>query len=166
MLTRWWRLRRQERLKESINCGASLFGSRDRQQHFIGLLMYLEPQERTALPYLLHHVPHALRRLRPIPKSQCEIGASHAPVGPGAATDCTSRPESADSTVIHSDPALERRDSVMQADRPPCAIRGVPRRSSPNPELSAGTDYGFVEACSFVRGIWRTGCTSWPCCGC
>ena len=63
------------------------------------------------------------------------------------------------------DPPLERRDSVMQANRPPHQF-AVCRKELPNPEPSAGTDYGFVEACSFVRGIWRTGCTSWPCCGC
>jgi hypothetical protein len=40
----------------------------------------------------------------------------------------------------------------MQADRPPRRF-AVYRKELPNPEPSAGTDYHFVEACSFVRGM-------------
>jgi hypothetical protein len=61
--------------------------------------------------------------------------------------------------------------------RPPIPIEGggvphhrarfaVCRKELPNPEPSRRDDHGFVEATSLVRGIWRTGCTSWPCCGC
>jgi hypothetical protein len=39
---------------------------------------------------------------------------------------------------IHSDPPLERRDSVMQADRQPCAIRGVPQGAAEPRTLPAG----------------------------
>ena len=66
-------------------------------------------------------------------------GDPHAPAGPSAATDGAIPAEQpvpawhTGSTPIHSDPALERRDSVMQADRPPCRF-AVCRRSLPNPE--------------------------------
>ena len=56
---------------------------------------------------------------------------------------------------IHTNPRdrpLERRDLVMQADRPSHPF-AVCRKELPNPEPSTGTDYGFVEACSFVRGM-------------
>ena len=46
------------------------------------------------------------------------------------------------------------------------ALRAAGPLAEPSAGPSAGADYGFVEAYSLVRGIWRTGCTSWPCCGC
>jgi hypothetical protein len=66
-------------------------------------------------------------------------GDPHAPAGPSAATDGAIPAEQpvpawhTGSTPIHSDPALERRDSVMQADRPPRRF-AVCREELPNPE--------------------------------